>query len=135
MTSWPHSMTHIVIWRHISSHVSFIEKCPVLIIFRIKFTNELPINKLASMILKILKNGNFHGGSKSKRTKKQLFRSKKFGLLYVLEGATFWGGECIPKSSFIPPKVLKGYFPPFSARICLHVWHLFRSAAKFYRIW
>ena len=46
-------------WRHISSHVIYFEKRPVLKVFSTTFPIKWTFKKLSSVILKIFKNANF----------------------------------------------------------------------------
>ena len=48
-------------WRHISSHVSFIEKCPVITFFSMKFLIEWAIWELSMIILKFFERKIFNG--------------------------------------------------------------------------
>ena len=75
------------IWRPKITDNSFIKKCPVLMLFSIKFPIKWAINELSTIILKIFKNGNFNGGSKSKfkacRQKKIFFSNKNSGTAFL----------------------------------------------------
>ena len=46
---WRHAP---ILWRHISSNVCFIKKCPILMFFTIKFPIEWDMNKISKFFLK-----------------------------------------------------------------------------------